>query len=138
MDDIQSIHLRRLHGRLGEVMYELSRVRFSQLSFQRSWQPAVNAYRCAEGIAICVDLAGVDRRRIEVQAEPRRLIIRGFRQPPEPEGADLKPVQILVMEIDYGRFEREIVLPCDVEPEKVTAEQRNGLLWAYVPIRCQA
>ncbi|MHC1763428.1 MAG: Hsp20/alpha crystallin family protein [Verrucomicrobiia bacterium] len=138
MDDIQSIHLRRLHGRLGEVVYELSKVSFSQFSSPKVWQPAVNVYRCTEGIAICVDLAGVDRDRIEVQAEPRRLLIRGFRQPPEPEGADQTPVQVLVMEIDYGRFEREIVLPCDVEPDKVTAEQRNGLLWVYLPLRCQA
>lgn len=138
MDDIQSIHLRRLHGRLGEVVYELSKVRFSQFSSPKVWQPAVNAYRCTEGMAICVDLAGVDRHRIEVHAEPRRLLIRGFRQPPEPEGADQTPVQVLVMEIDYGRFEREIVLPYDVEPDKVTAEQQNGLLWVYLPLRCQA
>ena len=49
-----------------------------------------------------------------------------------------KPVQVLVMEIDYGAFEREIVLPCDVDPDGVTAEKRDGLLWIFLPLRCQA
>lgn len=138
MDDIRSIHLRRLHAQLGEVVYELTRVQFSQVGSPRLWQPAVNAYRCAEGMAICVELAGVDRKRIDVESSPRRVLVSGYRQPPEPEGAERKPVQVLVMEIDYGRFEREILLPCDVDPEKVTAEQRNGFLWIYLPLRCQA
>lgn len=138
MEKSKNIQLSRLQGRLGEVVYQLTQVRFSQLSSPKAWQPALNAYRCAEGIAICVDLAGVDRRRIHLAAEPKRLTIRGHRQPPEPEGAERKPVQVLVMEIDYGPFEREVVFPCDVEPEKVTAETRDGLLWVYLPLRCQA
>jgi HSP20 family protein len=106
MKDIHGIHLQRLHGRLGEVVYHLTKVQFSKFSSPEAWQPAVNAYRCAECIAICVDLAGVDRKRIELTVEPRRLLIRGHRQAPEPDGAKDKAVQVLVMEIDYGPFER--------------------------------
>jgi HSP20 family molecular chaperone IbpA len=42
------------------------------------------------------------------------------------------------MEIDYGPFEREVLLPSDVAPERVTAEQRNGLLWVYLPFQSHA
>ncbi len=133
-----SVHLRRLHGRLGEVVYHLTRVQFSSLPARETWQPAVNAYRCSECLVICVDLAGVDRKRVDLQLEPRRLLVRGYRQAPEPENTEHKPVQVLVMEIDYGPFEREVRLPMDVDPERVTAEQRNGLLWIYLPIRAQA
>jgi HSP20 family molecular chaperone IbpA len=38
------------------------------------------------------------------------------------------------MEIDQGAFEREIVLPVEVEPEQVRAEQREGLLWIWLPL----
>jgi HSP20 family protein len=127
-----------LHGRLGEVVYQLTRVSFSQLGSPKTWQPAVNAYRCAESIVVALDLSGVDQNQIQVEAEPRRLRIRGHRPPPEPEGAEHKPVQILLMEIDYGPFEREVLLPCDIDPAKVTAETRQGVLWIYLPLQCQA
>jgi len=77
----------------------------------------------------------VDRRQIEVQVEPRRVRIRGHRQAPEPDHAANKPVQILLMEIDYGPFERELILPQEVDPERVTAEQQQGLLWVYLKLR---
>jgi HSP20 family protein len=135
MDDIKSIHLRRLHGQLGDVVYQLTKVQFSRFGSPEKWQPAVNAYRCSECIAVCLDLAGVDRRRIEVRVEARRLLIRGNRQAPEPDHAERKPVQILLMEIDYGSFERELILPLEVDPEGVTAEQQQGLLWVYLRLR---
>ncbi len=134
-EDIQSTHLKRLHGRLGEVVYQLTRVQFSRFHSARNWQPAINAYRCSECLVICVDLAGVERESIDLQLEPKRLLIRGHRAPPEPEGTVHKPVHVLLMEIDYGQFEREVRLPSDIAPERVTAEQRNGLLWIYLPFQ---
>jgi quinol-cytochrome oxidoreductase complex cytochrome b subunit len=35
---------------------------------------------------------------------------------------------------DYGPFEREVVLPLEVDPERVEAEQRSGLLWISLPL----
>ncbi len=138
MENIESVRLRRLHGRLGEVAYQLTKVQFSRFSAPESWQPAVNAYRCAECIVICVDLAGVDRKQISLELQGKRLMIRGQRQPPEPEAAAHKPVQVLAMEIDYGPFQREILLPSEVQAERISAEQGNGLLWIYLPLRAQA
>jgi HSP20 family protein len=137
MENIRSIHLRRLHGKLGEVVYQMTKVQFSRFGPPQTWQPAINAYRCSECMAICVELAGVNKDEIDIQVEPRRVLIRGRRQPPEPEQDHHKPVQILVMEVDYGAFEREVLLPTDVESDKVTAEQKNGLLWIYLPLRPQ-
>jgi HSP20 family molecular chaperone IbpA len=39
------------------------------------------------------------------------------------------------MEIDYGRFERVLELPAEVDPNRVSAEQRDGLLWVDLPLR---
>jgi HSP20 family protein len=138
MDDTRNVHLKRLHGRLGEVVYELTKVQFTQFTSPDAWQPAVNAYRCDESIVICVDLAGVDRQTIQLEVHGRRLLLRGTRQPPEPESSRHKSLQVLVMEIDYGPFSREVRLPADVDADRITAEQRNGLLWIYLPFRTHA
>ena len=134
MDPIKSIKLRWLQGALHDITYELSRSQFSRFAPQ-AWQPAINAYRCDTCIRICVDLAGVDRSLIDLTVEPRRLVIRGTRELPEPTGDEGCAQQLLAMEIDYGPFEREITFPVDVEIDKAHAEQRNGLLWISLPVR---
>ena len=134
MNTIRGIKLRWLHETLGDVTYQLTRLHFIQPGPFR-WQPAINAYRCDKCIRVCVDLAGVERSRIDLTVEPERLIVRGVRDVPEPTHAEERPVQMLAMEIDYGPFEREVRLPALVDIEKVHAEQRNGLLWISLPLK---
>ena len=38
------------------------------------------------------------------------------------------------MEIECGRFGREIQLPVEVNRDRVSARQENGLLWIVLPI----
>ena len=134
MDPIKNIKLRWLHGVLHDLTSELSHLQFSRFAPQ-AWEPAINAYRCEKSIRICVDLAGVDRALIDLTVEPRRLVIRGTRELPEPTGDEGCAQQLLAMEIDYGPFEREITFPVDVEIDEAHAEQRNGLLWIALPVR---
>jgi HSP20 family protein len=133
MDPIKNIKLRWLHGALHDITYELSRSQFSR--FAHAWRPAINAYRCQTCIRICVDLAGVDRSVIDLTVEPRRVMIRGARELPEPAHGEEYTIQLLTMEIDYGPFEREVSLPAEVEVDKAHAEQRNGLLWISLPLK---
>lgn len=134
MDPISRIKLRWLQGALHDVTHELARSGFSQFA-RHCWQPSINAYRCEKGVRICVDLAGVERSMIDLTVEPRRVLIRGTRDLPEPENTEDRTLQLLAMEIDYGPFEREIALPAEVEIDKATAEQRNGLLWISLPLK---
>ena len=134
MDPIKNIKLRWLRGALHDVTYELSRSQFSRFA-AHAWEPAINAYRCKACIRICVDLAGVDRSLIDLTVEPRRVVIRGTRELPEPTHAEGHAVQLLAMEIDYGLFVREVPLPAEVEIDQAHAEQRNGLLWISLPLK---
>jgi HSP20 family protein len=136
MDPISSIKLRWLHSALHDVTSELARSRFSRFG-PHCWEPAINAYRCEESIRICVDLAGVDRALINLTVEPRRVVIRGTRELPEPTDDEGCAQQLLAMEIDYGPFIREVALPAEVEIDQAHAEQRNGLLWISLPLKQQ-
>jgi HSP20 family molecular chaperone IbpA len=133
MDPIRNIKLRWLHGALQELTSELSHLQFSRFA-PHAWEPAINAYRCEKSIRICVDLAGVDRALIDLTVEPRRVIIRGSRELPEPTDDEGCALQLLAMEIDYGPFMREVPLPVEVEIDQAYAEQRNGLLWISLPL----
>jgi HSP20 family protein len=130
MNATRGIKLRWLHGTLSDV--SVTRVQLWQVA-PHTWQPAINAFRCERGVRICVDLAGVEKSEIDLTVEPRRLVMRGTRNPPEPTSD--RAVQLLALEIDYGPFEREIDLPVEVDIESVHAEQENGLLWITLPVK---
>ena len=138
MADIHDIRWQRLTGKLGSIAYEVTQVKFSQGAISPQWRPAINAYRCREGMVVCVDLAGVAKEQIDLQVEPRRLLLRGHRVAPEPDRASDEPLQILAMEIDCGGFARELALPAEVDSRRVRAEHREGLLWIYLPFQPQA
>jgi HSP20 family protein len=129
MNTVRYIKLRLLQGTLADV-----RVSSAQLwrATPHTWQPAINAFRCETAVRICVDLAGVDQSLIDLTVEPRRVIVRGTREAPEPSD---QAIQMLALEIDYGPFEREIELPGEVQVKKARAEQENGLLWIYLPLK---
>lgn len=133
LEKIRTTYLRQMHGCLGDMAYEL-RIQYLSVAREQSWTPAINAYQCGEQIVVCVELAGVAREQIELHAKPRRLLLRGVRSPLEPSLEECPPRHVLALEIDQGAFQREIALPQTIDPAGVRAEQRNGLLWIYLPI----
>jgi HSP20 family protein len=133
MEEFQHLYIRHLQSRVGDIATELTRIRYSSPRAREAWHPPINAYRCHDGIVICAELAGVNRSEISLTVEPRRARLSGKRLPPEPRDPEHPPLQILAMEIDHGAFEREVVLPQAVSPEKARAEQRDGYLWIHLP-----
>src|SRR5689334_21293153 len=121
VEPIRTIKLRWLHGALGDLTYHLSRVEYCRFA-KSAWQPAINAYRCQSCLRICVDLAGVEKSEIELTVEPRRVVVQGTRDVPEPRNHEGRALQMIAMEIDYGPFAREIELPTEVDVSQVTAE----------------
>lgn len=134
----RDIRLTKFITRAGDVVYELSSLNFSGYHPKAEWRPDMNAYQYDDRIEICVDLAGVEKRAIRVEVMPSALRIGGERRAPLPDcGKDpQRPGQcrkILAMEIENGRFERELRLPRVVDPERVEARHENGLLWIVLP-----
>jgi len=129
MDPVRRITLRLLKGAPQDITLRLASFQFAP----PTWQPPINAYRCETEIRICVDLAGVDRREIDLRVDPHLVVIRGHRDISEPKDSDCRPVEMLAMEIDYGFFERTVELIDAVDVGKVHAEQTNGLLWIHLP-----
>ena len=122
-----------LVNQLDQTMAKYFEKQYSHFRPIDSWAPPINIYRLKDRLEIVVDLAGVDRERIDIRVEPGRLTIQGCRDAPRPE---LKPEdtgRVLVMEIDHGPFERMIRLPREVDVHRVDADQRNGLLWIRLP-----
>ncbi|SRR5690606_10240133 len=109
-----------------------------------TWQPPVNLYETDVSYLVCVDLAGVDKRKIDLELVDQRLTIRGTRHVPTPEASadcadepmgEARPLKCRVhlMEIDHGAFVRQVEVPVNVSRERITATYRNGMLWVELP-----
>lgn len=97
------------------------------------WRPAVNVYSYEDRVEVCMDLAGVEKKDIRVDVEPRRLSVSGHRVLPQNSCVGEGCGRILIMEIQDGRFERTLEFSFDIEMERVEARQENGWLWIVLP-----
>lgn len=107
-----------------------------------TWAPNVNLYETPGSYFVCVDLAGVDKEKIDVEVVSQRLTLKGARQVPSPEFPDppgaegdsvQKRVRVHLMEIDHGPFSRVVELPADANRDGITANYRHGMLWIEIP-----
>ena len=109
-----------------------------------TWTPNVNLYENDTAYIVCVDLAGVDKDKIDVVVSEQKLMLRGTRLvptlaeedrvTPTPGGVQqAQKLRVHVMEIDHGPFCREVELPADVDRDRIEAAHRNGLLWIELP-----
>ena len=122
-------------GRMGEVVHDLNNLHFSVFCSIQGWEPVITAYRYDDRIEIWLDLAGVEKSEICVDVLPDRVRISGERKPPLPtRDTSSQCRQVLTMEIECGRFGREIQLPAEVNRDRVSAKQENGLLWIVLPL----
>lgn len=131
----RKVRLTRIIGKTGDVVHDLSSLHFSGFHPIEGWAPDVNVYCYDDRFEIWVDLAGVSKDAINVDVLPDRVRIFGERKPPSPT-RDLsgRCRQVLCMEIESGRFEREIILSAEVDRNRIRAKQDNGLLWIVLPL----
>ena len=99
------------------------------------WVPPVDIYE-TEGhdMVIKAELPDMTRDAIEVTVENNTLTLRGTRNLP----GDVKEEQFRRIERSYGTFSRSFALPSTVDPPKVSAEYKNGVLTVKLPVREEA
>ena len=100
-------------------------------AIRRGYRPEVDVYR-TEGtppaLTVVVELPGVDPNQVKVIASAQALLIAGERRRPKDCG------QYQQLEIEYGAFQRQVMLGEDVDPEGATATYERGFLTIKLPI----
>lgn len=112
---------------------EMSNRIFFEFRPTRAWQPRVNVYSTARGLVLCVELAGLEASEVTLEAlTATRIRLGGVRE--RPGHADLvTPCCMEVMEIDEGRFERDVELPEAVNVGGAQVSYDRGFLWIFLP-----
>jgi HSP20 family protein len=91
-------------------------------------QPAVNLWDKDDALLLEMEIPGVQSEQIDVSVVGAELTIKVQRPDVAEEG-----VTYHRRERPVGDFSRVLRLPCEVNPDKVAAELRNGILTLTLP-----
>jgi HSP20 family protein len=91
---------------------------------KRPWYPAVDVVETPDSVYVTVNLPGVDPVAVNVSIAGNMLTITG--DAPETPLTDRDVAHM--RQRNYGPFERSIPMPAPVDPDRVTAEAKQGVL----------
>lgn len=92
-------------------------------------QLAVDVYQTPSDFCVQAPIAGVGVEEIEVFVENDTLVIKGERKKPEPN----KEKNYFYQECYWGPFSRRIILPEDIDTQKIKAILQKGILTIKIP-----
>jgi len=95
----------------------------------RDWLPVVDIYDNDDTIVIKAELPGVDKKDIKVDVNGRILTLKGERVTDN----EVKTDDYHRRERSFGKFERSFTLPADVDPDKIKADFKDGILKLNIP-----
>lgn len=94
-----------------------------------SWRPFVDIYDNDNNIVIKAELPGIDKKDIVVDVKDRFLTLKGERSSEN----EVKKDKFHRRERTYGKFERVFTLPMEVDPDKIKADYKDGVLKIDIP-----
>jgi HSP20 family protein len=100
----------------------------------RGWAPAVDIIDKKDEIVLRADVPGLEQKDIHVDVDHGMLTIRGERR----EEREAKEEDYYCCERWAGSFSRTMTLPSGIDPDKVKATFKNGVLEVHVPKSAQA
>ena len=98
------------------------------------WSPLVDIHETKDSFVVKAELPGVKQEGLQVSVEGDALTLKGERK----LESQIKEDQYHRIERSYGRFERVLLLPANVDPDGVKATYRNGVLEIQLPKREEA
>ena len=96
---------------------------------QVGWMPAVDVEQTDDSIVLKMDLPGMGREDISIEAKNQTLTISGERR----EEREEEHEGYYTRERVFGRFTRTFMLPEGVSPDDIEASFRDGVLTVRLP-----
>jgi len=92
-------------------------------------QLSIDIYQTPKAIIVKSTIAGVNSEDIDISINNDMLTIRGKRE----ENEEIKEEDYLYKECYWGSFSRSVILPVEVEADKIEAVLENGVLTITLP-----
>ncbi len=93
-----------------------------------AWQPAADVLETPGDFRVTLELPGIARQDVRVEAKGRYLVVSGLRRFTKQPGGVYQAI-----ERSHGPFARRFTLPKDVSRTEISAVMKDGLLVVIVP-----
>ncbi len=93
------------------------------------WEPAVDIYDDKDKIVIKAELPGMDKKDIKVDLKDHVLTLKGERSYEN----EVKEDNYYHKERVFGKFQRAFRLSVNLDPEKINADFKDGVLKVEIP-----
>jgi len=90
--------------------------------------PPINVFQQGDDILAIIELPGIDKNGLQIQAKDNTIRISGKKSVDYPER-----VSVHRRERMFGEFDRTLTLPVGVDRDRVKAEYRDGILALFLP-----
>ncbi len=88
------------------------------------WSPALDVYDDRDAIIVMVELPGMKKEEISLTLHDGALTVSGERK----QECEAKEGESFRSERYFGKFHRSVTLPAAVDPNKVSASYKDGIL----------
>ena len=90
--------------------------------------PPINVFQQGEDIVVIIELAGIDKNELQIQAKDNTIRISGKKAVSYP-----KDVSLHRRERSIGEFDRTLSIPLRIDADAIKAEYRDGILALHLP-----
>jgi HSP20 family protein len=90
--------------------------------------PPINVFQQGDDILAIVELPGIDKNDLQIQAKENTIRLSGKKAVNYPEG-----VSVHRRERITGEFDRTLSLPLYLDPDGIKAEYKDGILALFLP-----
>src|SRR4051794_5902077 len=89
--------------------------------------PPINVFQQGDDILAIIELPGVDKNDLQIQAKENSIRVFGKKAAKYPEGSVHRRERV------FGDFDRTLSLPIGLDPDGIKAEYRDGVLALLLP-----
>jgi len=90
--------------------------------------PPINVFQQGDNLLAVLEVPGVDKSDLQIQAKGNAIRISGKKAISYPEG-----VSVHRRERSAGRFDRTLTVPMQIDADAIKAEYRDGVLALLIP-----
>ena len=110
-------------------LFDGARVAEPRGLFERTFSPAIDVLESDDGFNVLCDMPGIEIKDVEISIAGSVLTIKGERK----AGGSVGNGNVYKTDTKLGRFQRTVQLPLPVDPDKVDAVLKDGVLQIALP-----
>ncbi len=93
----------------------------------RTWRPPTDVYEIDEAVIVKIEIAGMNPDDFQISFADRMLTVKGNRRDVD------EKLSYQCLEIPYGEFQVQVLLPGTFLEDEVEAKYENGYLYITLP-----